>query len=292
MKKYLTLLILLSSFGIAGAQLPEFSLHVKLFINNDSARTVIFGYDPAASDSMVYGKEKWFSNEFYGGEQLYPPGQTGDLDFRMSGFYVNRPELGLDGSDGGPIDIRKKPTLDSFALQYGLEFHPVPGTTNAKMEWNPQLIPASIRHLTLASSYFPHVVRLDMKTGGSFVFPLKDSGEDLYSNMILTLYYNEDIPPLGVSSSNALQSISIFPNPLDSRSKLHFVLNENCKVTLSAFDVVGAKVFEKSINAFSGENEIELSKSDFSTHAGAYLLRLSGIQNGEAYMKTQTVIVR
>src|SRR2546430_417678 len=192
MKTLFVLSLSLVLCSICNAQLPEFSLHVKLFINNDSARTVIFGYDPAASDSMVYRRETWFSDEFYGGEQLYPPSQTGDLDFRMSGYYVDRPELGIAGSDGGPIDIRKKPALDSFTLKYGIEFHPIHGTTNARIQWDPQAIPAIIKHITVASNFFPHTIRFDMKTISSFVFPLKDSGEDLYANMIVTLYYNKE----------------------------------------------------------------------------------------------------
>ncbi len=292
MKKLFISFALLSAFSICKATVPEFSLHVKLFIKNDSARTVIFGYDPIASDSMIYKRENWFSDEFYGGEQLYPPGQTGDLDFRMSGYYVNRPELGIDGSDGGPIDISKKPTVDRFTRQFGIEFHPVPGTTIARMDWDPQSIPAIIKHITLASFHFPHTLRLDMKNTGSFVFPLKDSGEDLYSNMILTLYYNEDIPIDGVADLNTPEAIAIYPNPMNARSRLHFTMNEDCNIALSAYDVTGKKIFERKVNAFAGDNTIDLAKNDFSSHPGVYLIRLSGIEGSNIISKSQTLIVR
>ncbi|MDP4220673.1 MAG: T9SS type A sorting domain-containing protein [Bacteroidota bacterium] len=295
MKKLVTLFVLLMGWNTSNAQLPEFSLHVRLFINNDSARTVIFGYDPKASDSMLYHKETWFSDEFAGGEQAYPPAQLGDLDFRMSGFYVNRPELGIDGSDGGPIDIRKKPALDSFVLKYGLECNLVPGTTSARIEWNPQLIPGIINHITLASYHFPHTIRLDMKSTSSFVFPLTDSGTDLYSNMILTLYYNTtelEKAAVGSSGSNMDQSLSFFPNPMDNRSKLHYFASEPGRFTVSAYDITGKKVFERITNAAGGENIIELQRNDFSAHSGLYLIRVTGMEAGRSFTRSNTIIVR
>ena len=294
MKKYIALFVLLTAFSAAKSQTPEFSLHVKLFVNNDSARTVVFGYDPAASDTMIYRRESWFSEEFPGGEQPYPPAYPGDLDFRMSGFYVNRPELGVDNSDGGPIDIRKRPTLDSFILKYGIECHVVHGTRNARMEWNPQLIPVKINRITLASYVFPHVIRLDMKTVSSFVFPLKDSGEDLYSNMILTLYYNTvELEKASVKSAGASpDELTLYPNPMDSRSKLHFVMNEDSRVTLSIYDITGKKILDREVDAFSGDNSLDLWRNDLSSHAGVYLLRLRGTDKGKSFERSKTIIVR
>lgn len=290
MKKYITLIVLLAAFGAAKAQLPEFNLHVKLFINNDSARTVVFGYDPAASDSMKYNKETWFSDEFPGGEQEYPPGQPGDLDFRMTGYYISRPEL----QGGGPIDIRKKPALDSFILKYEIDIQFVPGTTNAKIQWNPQEIPAKINYLTLASYHFPHTIRLDMKKQSSFILPLKDSGESLYSSMILTLYYNTtELEKLGVNSESASnEELSLYPNPMNSHSKLHFMLNEDSRVTLSAYDVTGKKVYAQIIDGIKGENIINLTKNDLSSHPGVYLIRLSGSQGSHSFERSNTIIVR
>lgn len=295
MKKYITLLIILTVSVTAKAQLPEFGLHAKLFVNNDSARTVVFGYDPAASDSMVYGKETWFSNEFPGGEQKYPGAQIGDLDFRMTGNYINRPELEDIVGNGGPIDIRKKPALDSFILKYEIDLQVVHGTTNARMEWNPQLIPAKINRITLASYHFPHKFRLDMKSVSSFVFPLKDSGEDLYSSMILTLYYNTtEIEKAAVKSvpGGSPQELTCFPNPMDSRSKLHFMTSADNRIMLSAYDVTGKKVLERLVNAVAGENTVELGTNAFSLHPGVYWVRLSGIQGGQIFEKSGTIIVR
>jgi len=295
MKKYVTLLVFLAAFGVGKAQVPEFSLHVELFINNDSARTVIFGYDPTASDSMVYLKETWFSAEFPpAGEQLLPPPfSTDDLDFRMTGNYINRPELEIDGSDGGPIDIRKKPALDSFTLKYEIDLQIVPGTTNAKLEWNAQAIPAIINRITLASYHFPDSLRLDMKNTSSFILPLIDSG-GLYSSMILTLYYNTvEIVKAGVNpaATSSPDELTLYPNPLDSRSKLHFIMNEDSRVTLSAYDITGKKVFERMIGAVSGENTIDLGRNDLSSHPGVYLFRLTGIENGKPFEKSSTIIV-
>jgi hypothetical protein len=295
MKKYITLMFFLAAFGIGKAQLPEFSLHVKLFINNDSARTVIFGYDPKASDSMVYGKETWFSNEFSGGEQVYPSSQPGDLDFRMAGYYINRPELYEDGNDGGPIDIRKKPALDSFTLKYEMDLAVVPGTTNAKLEWNPQAIPAIINRITLASYHFPDSLRLDLKKTSSFVLPLADSGTDLYSSMILTLYYNTvEIVRAGVTSPSNISSdaLTLYPNPMDSRSKLHFIMNTDSRITLSVYDITGRKVFERMTDATAGDNIIDLSKNDLSSHSGVYLIRMTGTESGKPFEKSSTIIVR
>lgn len=290
MKKYIALFVLLTAFGDVKSQTPEFSLHVKLFVNNDSARTVVFGYDPAASDSMKYNKETWFWDEFPGGEQEYPSGQPGDLDFRMAGYYINRPEL----QGGGPIDIRKKPLLDSFILKYEMDLQLLNGTTNARIEWNPQLIPAKINRITLASYHFPHTLRLDMKTQSSFIFPLKDSGESLYSSMILTLYYNTvELEKAAVKSAEALpDELTIYPNPLDSRSKLHFLMNEDSRVTLSIYDITGKKILDRVVDAFSGDNSLDLRRNELSSHAGVYLLRLTGTENGRSFERSKTIIVR
>jgi len=295
MKKFFFSIILLAAWYCSGyAQLPEFSLHVKLFVNDDSARTVIFGYDPSASDSMLYGKETWFSAEFPpSGEQPEPPAFGDDFDFRMSGFYVNRPELGVDGSDGGPIDIRKKPSDNSFTLDYGIRCHVLAGTTNARMEWSPQSIPAIIKHITLSSSYFPHTIRLDMKSVASFVIPLKDSGEDIYSNIILRIYYNKEIDQTGVPSDPSLLSENLvcYPNPFDSRSTLQFFVKEECDLTLSGYDITGSKAFERSIHAFAGENNVDIGKDDLSMHTGMYFLRLTGNQAGKPFAKYSSILV-
>lgn len=289
MKKFIVFFVLLAAFSTSKSQTPEFSLHAKLYVNNVLVKTVIFGYDPSASDSMLYRKEPWFSDEFTGGEQLYPPGQSGDLDFRMSGFYVGRPELGLDGSDGGPIDIRNKPARDTFSLKYGIECNLVHGTTNAKIVWNPDFIPPIVKHITLASYKFPSKIRLDMKNVSEFVIPLIDSGDELYSNMILTLYYNKEIdPPLNAVSSVTLNDFFLYPNPMDSRSKLHFMMSEDCRLTLAIYDITGKKVYDRFFNALEGENIVDLSKNDFSAHPGVYLIRL----NGDGFEKSSTVIVR
>jgi hypothetical protein len=294
MKKYIALLVFFTAFGNSNAQLPEFSLHVKLFINNDSARTVIFGYDPKASDSMLYRKEAWFSDEFPGGEQVYPSAQTGDLDFRMAGFYINRPELFEEGNDGGPIDIRKKPVLDSFTLKYEIDLQVVPGTTNARIEWNPQPIPAIINRITLASYHFPDSLRLDMKKTSSFVLPLADSGEDLYSSMILTLYYNKvNLENASVNSTaQSSDELMLYPNPMDSHSKLHFMMNDNSRLTLSAYDITGKKIFSRSVDAVVGENTLDLDKNDFFTRSGVYLIRLAGIKDAHTFERSNTIIVR
>ncbi len=297
MKKLFFFFVLIAiSFGTGNAQLPEFSLHVKLFVNDDSARTVIFGYDPSASDSMVYRKESWFSGEFAGGEQLYPPPYSSeDLDFRMTGIWINRPELEINGSVGGPIDIRKKPALDSFILKYEMDLQLVAGTTNAKIEWDPQTIPAIVNRITLASYHFPDSLRLDLKKTSSFTFPLIDSGTDLYSSMILTLYYNKvNIVNSGVNSASPSSSpeLTFYPNPMDSRSKLQFLAEDDSRLTLSAYDITGRKVFDRTINAHSGENTVDLGKEDLSSHSGAYLIRLSGMQGAKPFEKSTTIIVR
>ena len=289
MKKYISLFVLLAAFSIAKAQQPEFSLPVKLVVNNDSVRSIVFGYDPTASDATNEGP-KWLGDIYPGGEQEYPSGQQGDLDFRMAGYYISRPEL----LGGGPIDVRKKPSLDSFTLKYEMDLQVVPGTTNAKIEWNPQSIPAKINRITLASYHFPHTIRLDMKTQSSFVFPLKDSGESLYSSMILTLYYNTvEIEKLAVrSTGNISDELILYPNPMDSRSQLHFLLNEDSRITLSIYDITGKKVLNRIIDGTSGENTLDLWKNDLSSHAGVYLLKLSGIQKGKSLERSKTIIVR
>jgi hypothetical protein len=208
----------------------------------------------------------------------------------MTGYYINRPEL----LGGGPIDIRKKSSLDSFLLKYEMDLQVVPGTTNARIQWDPQTIPAKINRITLASYHFPHTIRLDMKSQSSFVFPLKDSGADLYSAMILTLYYNKvELEKAAVNSSAGIpDEMTLYPNPMDSRSNLHFMLNEDSRITLSVYDITGRKVYAEIINGVHGENTIPFTKADFSSHSGVYLIRLSGNQGSHSFESSNTIIVR
>jgi hypothetical protein len=134
-----------------------------------------------------------------------------------------------------------------------------------------------------------------MKSASSFVFPLTDSGADLYSNMILTLYYNTtelEKAAVGSAGSNVDQSLSFIPNPLDNRSKLHFFVSESGRYTLSAYDITGKKVFERVANAIGGENIIELQRNDFSAHSGLYLIHLTGTEAGRSFTRSNTIIVR
>jgi hypothetical protein len=285
MKKLIIASLYLSLWIAGNLFAQEFSLPVSIYVDSNAVipnRTVVFGYDPTALDALE--GQKWFPE--YGGEQGLAPA-SGDFDFRLSGEFINRSS---DLPDGSYVDIRKKPDTISFTLQYEIDML-VSLATNAKIKWNSASIPSIIQHITLSSALTPNKIRLDMKTTDSLVFPIRDS-ISYYRSMILTLYYNRDLQNAVSESSSHRSGFSVYPNPIDSYSKLHFYLNEGSHIELSIFDVIGKKVFDKTVDALAGENTIELSKNEFSSHPGIYLLRFSGLEKGSSFVKTQTLIVR
>jgi hypothetical protein len=247
MKKVIVLLLLCIGLQVRA---QEFSLHLQYFVNGSATpnRTVVFGFDPTASDSLTDGV-KWLSEEFAGGEQEYPSDPFGDIDCRWGGQVINRPYLG----SGGPIDIRRKPTGDHFQLPYELDLRAI-GASSVRIAWNKSLIPASINHIFMSSGVFPTRIRLDLKEQSEFILPVKDSS-GLYDRMIFTILYNQD--NLGVPAINSENSeIVISPSIIASTTPMTLWLNEDKTVAIKIMDVMGRKISETIMDVHSGSNTI------------------------------------
>jgi hypothetical protein len=279
MKKTIGIAIIILVLGTSYVRAQEFSLHVKCYISDTLYwHPVIFGYDSAATDS--YDGAKWFSSEFLGGEQEYPPPGVGqNLDFQMGGQALNRVYY-------GPIDIRKKPTASSFQLQFEIDLL-ANDATSAKLQWDKSLIPPIIHHIYLNSSYFPSKPRLDMKQTSEFVLPLKDSSGlyNLDGRMILTILYNMD--SLDVRNPQMKErKAEIFPTVIASGKQIQLWLDESRPVTVQISDMIGHRMYSGSFDAIAGANRIPAGKLGH----GMYFIDVQQSSSGTVLCRQKLII--
>jgi hypothetical protein len=264
------------------AKAQEFSLHIGYFVNgaNSPNRTVIFGFDQSASDSLTDGA-KWFDTEFAGGEQEYPSDPFGDIDCRWGGQVINRPYLG----SGGPIDIRRRPAGESFQLPFELDIKYF-GATSVKISWNKALIPPIIKHIFLSSGVFPNRARLDLTTQSEFILPIKDSS-GLYDRMIFTILYNQD--KLAVGSANTIgNEVLLYPSVLSASSTLSACLPVERDITIAVSNLLGQSVFTNSISAHSGANIIHQGSLNLSN--GVYIAEVTDSHTGEILSRQKLIV--
>ncbi len=264
------------------AQAQEFSQHLYYFINGGGTayRTVVFGYDSAATDG--FEGVKWFNNEFSGGEQEYPTDNFNDNDCRMGGQAINRPTFG----SGGPIDIRQKPQMDSFELKFEIDII-ARGTTSARLEWDKTLIPPIIKHIFLSSGIFPSRVRLDMKTQSQFVIPVKDSS-GLYDKMILRVLYNQE--ELGVKNTEvSSERTVIYPTIHQSGEGEYLWLEAEHTVQTSITDMMGRQIYSVKFHGNPGVNELSLSRTLLPS--GMYVAEVRDVLRG-VVLSRQKILVK
>ncbi|HET9136667.1 MAG TPA: T9SS type A sorting domain-containing protein [Candidatus Kapabacteria bacterium] len=264
------------------AKAQEFSLHMGYYVNgaNLPNRTVIFGFDPSASDSLTDGA-KWFDTEFAGGEQEYPSDPFGDIDCRWGGQVINRPYLGT----GGPIDIRRRPAGESFQLPFELDIKYF-GATSVKISWNKALIPPIIKHIFLSSGIFPNRPRLDLVSESEFNLPIKDSS-GLYDRMIFTILYNQD--KLAVGAGNTISNeVQLYPTILSPSSTISAWLETNRDITVTVKNLFGQSVFTNSINAHSGANIIHQGSLHLSN--GVYIAEVIDSHTGEVLTRQKLIV--
>ena len=280
-----TLALFFAVFGIADAQVPEFGLKVKFFRENATVpnKTVAFGFDATASDTLE-GSQKWFPE--LSGEQFAPPAGF-DWDFRMAGTWIARYS---DLQTGSYVDIRKKPNDTSFMLLFELDMIENDFTT-AHIEWDNLSIPSKITHIILESYHPPFVPRLDMKNTSSFAFSSRDSIQ-FYGSMLIKVYYNQEPAAVKDRYGNSPDKFTLYPNPMDSKSKMHFISNKDSRLIISAYDIAGRKMLERTVDAQTGENEFEFNRGDFAAHSGIYLIRFHEVGSGKQLDRYTTLIVR
>jgi hypothetical protein len=280
MKKLFWIGAILFSFTTTWAQ--EFKLTVTVRANN-IVRNLTFGFDPSANDTMT--DAKW-------GEVLLPSAiGPGDFDARMSSRILNRSYLISEGNNGGPVDIRQKPATDSFILQYELYNNAYDVGVPVKFDWDNTNIPPIIKHIYLTPEGNPDIkVRLDMKVENHLDVPARTDSLSLYNYTLVTILYNRETMAVHQAGSASID-LAIYPNPMDSRSNLHFTSDKLSKYLLSAYDITGKKVFEKAIISEIGENTVDLNKKDFGLRSGMYLLRLTP-EDASLARRNITVIVQ
>ena len=88
----------------------------------------------------------------------------------------------------------------------------------------------------------------------------------------------------GINEMENMFNISVFPNPLSDASTISFTLNKNAKVSLEAFNILGAKVATllSGETQNSGEHNYQIGKEIFKTN-GYYIIKLT--IDGNAYTK-------
>jgi hypothetical protein len=272
----------------------EFRLAVSVNATNLS-RHLAFGFDGNASDTMFDGAPKDSLLDKKYGELLLPEGGApGDFDARMTDRTLGRTYLTFYDSttfDGGFIDIRRKPSADSFQLQYELYQNAADIGVPVSISWDNSNIPTSVQHVYLSPEGNPDIkVRLDMKTENQLSIDARFDSASLYKVMLITVVYKG--AKNAVTQTGPLpNAVSVFPNPMDSRSSVRFMLDEDGMMRVSAYDIIGKKVTEKIIKGTRGENEVTLDRNDFPSRSGVYLVRITGTE-GNTIVKTASLIVQ
>ena len=77
----------------------------------------------------------------------------------------------------------------------------------------------------------------------------------------------------------------VFPNPVNSNSKIQFISGNSTDIVFSVFNHLGEKIEERNIAANRGVNDIEISASDYAN--GMYLY---SINNGKQIVSKRMII--
>jgi hypothetical protein len=271
MKRSVFLFLLMLCGSLSQAQIPEFSMWVKFFINDNPGenKQAFFGYDANASDSLE-GKNA-YTELMPGGEQMYPPPFQYN-DVRFTGFTINRGYLG----DGCPIDIRKKTDSVAFILNYEISITTLPEATSGSIIWDKNLIPSAVNHIYLEPATIgpgPWRKRTDMKTESRLDMPNRDSLSK-YSKMLVSIYYNCE-PVNSVAADEKLdRSLSLSSNPMTGESTmLSLSLEKPANVYLVISDMNGKELRQIEAGYVSGKQDIPLLRTLFAA-TGTYMLQV------------------
>jgi len=90
-----------------------------------------------------------------------------------------------------------------------------------------------------------------------------------------------------IQKDSPLEQFQVFPNPVFDKVNITFSLTQaQEKINLQLRDVLGRLLFEKTIDAVSGLNALELNVSNFSP--GNYIVSLQSNQ----VLESQSIIIR
>jgi hypothetical protein len=289
MKRYLlfpgllliTFGFMLPSIGLRAQSPDAAEFHLDLHYRDTVSGTVdsligrAFGYDPQASDGY---------DAAFGEDPSYP----GSI-FAANDFYFNRPYP----DSATRVDIRHKPSTDSFALTYslGLSFEQYPGS----IFWDPSQIPAIIKGIWI-SAYETDTPLVDMKKTNIFT-ESNASVAASWGTLTITIFYNMEphyISPAAVSGSAAnggglIASATVFPNPMPSGGALDVTLSQAASLSIAGYDVTGREVLRLARGGMGGENILDLSTALANVH-GAIMLHIDASSTSEKAEKNVMLV--
>ena len=302
MTRVLVLLLVLLTSSIASA--PAFAQEFKLEISATFPKPgqivfpVFLGYDPIAVDSLEYPTRAWKEERTFQApigkisifEQPYPENPQGrDLAFRDPGDLYGRQMLELT-----KMDIRQKPTIDSFMMRWILYVDPsnesVEPDDRVVLNWDRNRIPTDIRYLMMR--YRNEETIVDIKTTNSVTIwadSLQENGGSL--NINITAYYNMEIPAGTMSVNDRANAIALraYPNPAISHSKILLELKQTEYVTLAIYDVQGREVMSHSFMGMMGMNEISVDREQLGLSSGVYFVRAMIGSGSDQVLKTTSI---
>lgn len=299
MTRVLALLLVLLTSSLASAQ--EFKLEITATFPKPGQIVfpVFLGYDPIAEDSLEYKTKAWKEERTFQDpigkisifEQPYPENPQGrDFAFRDPGALYGRQMLEMT-----KMDIRKKPTLDSFMMRWVLYIdasnETVEDDDRVNLTWDRNQIPSDVRHLVMR--YRNEETIVDMKTTNAVTVwtdSLQNNGGSL--NVGITAYVNMDIPTgtssVGQSRANEI-SLRAYPNPAIAHSKILLELAQTEYVTLSIYDVQGREIMTHSFVGDMGMNEIAIDREQLGLASGVYFVRAMIGTGSDQVLKTTSI---
>jgi hypothetical protein len=210
---------LLSGTALSQQQQPSVSIPLTL-TDGVAAATLLFGFDPSASDSL----DRLF------GESELPPFPPSDVfDARFVGFDIGKP-LGL----GTQKDFRPGTPGTSFQQIHELYYQTTPGRT-ITIRWN---LPSNVTGI-MQDIYLATIIVVAMKDSGSYTV----QNPSVYSRLKMTIYYASTSsvetgkPDQFVLSQN-------HPNPFNPSTTIRYRLQAigNRWVRLAVYDMLGREV--------------------------------------------------
>lgn len=202
-------------------------------------------------------------------------GITSQTDVTLSFRFAHRktPTTGTEflkvfiSNDCGQTWVQRR-TISGTALS----------TESEQQYWTPTNDDWKTVHVTnITSSYW--VENFMYK----FVFEA-NGGNNLYVDNINI--YAGGPSELNVDELNSFSHFSIFPNPAEDQLTVSFPAAQPQEMTLELIDLTGKVLMKKSIQAQTGENQMQLSTQQF--EAGMYHVRIGNENNVEV----KTVILR
>jgi hypothetical protein len=79
-----------------------------------------------------------------------------------------------------------------------------------------------------------------------------------------------------IQINTAKNTLAVFPNPMIDSANIHFTLKQSETIQLEIYNQLGAIVYQTTIKAQLGKNQITISKQHLSS--GLYICKLSSTQ--------------